>query len=61
MFGPPLETAGSAGAAGGRRRAGGQLQKMKKSGAPALPCGGWWLTGEDGAAAACGDKQLREM
>ena len=56
MFGPPLETAGSVGAAGGRRRAGGQLQKMKNSGAPALPCGGWWLTGEDGAAAAGGDK-----
>jgi hypothetical protein len=61
VWGLSLETAGSAGAAGGRRRAGGQLQKMKKSGAPALPCGGWWLTGEDSAAAAGDDKRLREM
>jgi hypothetical protein len=37
------------------------MQKMKKSGAPALPYGGWWLTGEDNAAAAGGDKRLREM
>jgi len=61
VWGLSLETAGSAGTAEGRRQAGGQLQKTKKSGAPALPCGGWWLTGEDSAAVAGDDKRLREM
>nr|TKR84828.1 hypothetical protein D5086_0000253860 [Populus alba] len=61
VFGPPLEAVGSAGAAGGGRRAGGRLQKMKKSAAPALPCVSCWLTGEDGAAAAGGENRPREM
>jgi len=29
--------------------------------APALPCVGCWLTGENGAAAAGGENRMREM
>jgi len=61
VIGPLLEAVRSTSVAGGRRRAGSRLQKMKKSVALALPCVGCWLTGEDGAAAVCGDNRLREM
>jgi len=61
VIGPPLEAIGSTSVAGGRRLAGSRLQKMKKSVALALPCVGCWLTGKDGAAAACGNNRLREM
>jgi hypothetical protein len=60
VFGLPVEVVGSAGAAGVRRRAGGWLQKMKKSVAPALSCMGWWRqkpAKRNAEAGCCGEVQ----